>query len=29
VDGIGPLYPQGDWAAGEFVETDGFTFGSD
>jgi len=29
VDGAAPVYPQGDWAGGVFVETDDFTFGAD
>ena len=27
--GATPVYPQGDWAAGVFAETDDFTFGAD
>jgi glucose/mannose transport system substrate-binding protein len=29
IDGGAPVYPQGDWAAGVFVDTDGFTYGED
>lgn len=28
-DGLAPLYPQGDWAAGEFDERAGFAYGDD
>ncbi|WP_436935921.1 ABC transporter substrate-binding protein [Halovenus marina] len=29
MNGGAPVYPQGDWAAGVFVDTDGFTYGED
>jgi glucose/mannose transport system substrate-binding protein len=29
MDGQSPVYPQGDWAGGVFVEEDGFEFGRD
>lgn len=28
-DGVAPVYPQGDWAGGVFVDADGFDFGRD
>jgi len=29
IDGVAPVYAQGDWAAGVFSDTDDFSFGSD